>query len=200
MSASFFSEDELTEIGFASYGKGVLISRKASIYSPQKMRLGDYVRIDDFSFLNGEIHFGSYIHVSPFCLLVAGKQRIVLEDFSGLSAKVSVYGTSDDYSGASLTNPMVPDIYKTLIHGDVTICRHAIIGASSIILPGVVVGEGCAVGALSLVSRDLEPWGVYTGTPAKRVKERKKDLLELEKRFLEEERITAFRDSEPHLS
>ncbi len=200
MSASFFSEDELRRIGFASYGKGVLVSRKASIYSPQKIRLGDYVRIDDFSFLNGEIHFGSYIHVSPFCLLVAGKNRIALEDFSGLSAKVSVYGTSDDYSGASLTNPMIPDLYKTLIQGDVTIRRHAIIGASSIILPGVVVGEGCAVGALSLVNRNLEPWGIYTGIPVKRVKERKKDLLEREKQFLEEKGIAAFLDSEPHLS
>jgi galactoside O-acetyltransferase len=41
-----------------------------------------------------------------------------------------------------------------------------------------------AVGALSLVTKDCEAFGVYAGNPARRIKERKRDLLELEKLFL----------------
>ena len=56
-----------------------------------------------------------------------------------------------------------------------------IIGTQSVILPDVTIGEGSSVGAMSLVNRSLEPWGVYFGVPARRLKERSKDLLELEK-------------------
>lgn len=186
MGASFFTEEELKKVGFASYGQNVLVSRKASIYSPHKMHLGSNVRIDDFSFLNGEIHLEDYIHIGAYCLVIAGKSKIHMHTFTTLASKVSVYGISDDYSGESLTNPMVPDSFKKLVHGDVTIHRHSIIGASSIILPGVVVGEGCAVGAMTLVNKSIDPWGIYVGIPARRIKDRKDDLLELEQQFYRE--------------
>ena len=52
------------------------------------------------------------------------------------------------------------------------------------VFPGVTVAEGCSVGAMSLVTKDTQPWGVYVGIPARRLKERKKDLLQFEKEFL----------------
>lgn len=54
-------------------------------------------------------------------------------------------------------------------------------------LPGAVIPEGTAIGAMSLVKGALRPWGIYAGIPCKWVKERRKDLLELEKLFLERE-------------
>jgi galactoside O-acetyltransferase len=56
-----------------------------------------------------------------------------------------------------------------------------LIGSGSVVLPGVTIGEGSAVGALSLVSMSLDEWGVYFGSPAKRIKARSKNLLEMEK-------------------
>ena len=61
--SSFFSESELKAIGFLKYGKNVLVSRKASIYNPEQMVLGDNIRIDDFCILSGNIKLGSYIHI-----------------------------------------------------------------------------------------------------------------------------------------
>lgn len=58
-----FSESELKAIGFLKYGKNVLVSRKASIYNPEQMVLGDNIRIDDFCILSGNIKLGSYIHI-----------------------------------------------------------------------------------------------------------------------------------------
>ena len=61
--SSFFSESELKAIGFLKYGKNVLVSRKASIYNPEQMVLGDNIRIDDSCILSGNIKLGSYIHI-----------------------------------------------------------------------------------------------------------------------------------------
>ena len=49
---SFYSKEELKEIGFKKYGENVLISRKTSIYNPEKIIIGNNVRIDDFCILS----------------------------------------------------------------------------------------------------------------------------------------------------
>lgn len=177
--SSFFSHNELLQIGFAVLGNNVLISRHTSIYSPELIKIGNHVRIDDFCILSGNIELRGYNHIGAFCGLF-GKAGIVLEDFSGLSGNCLVYSVSDDYSGRSLTNPTVPDIFKNLKSGPVSIKRHCIIGAGSILLPNITIGEGSAVGALSVVSKNLEEWTVYAGNPIVKIKERERNLLELE--------------------
>jgi acetyltransferase-like isoleucine patch superfamily enzyme len=52
------------------------------------------------------------------------------------------------------------------------------------VFPGVDIAEGCSIGAMALVNKSTQPWGIYVGNPAKRIKERKKDMLELENEFL----------------
>lgn len=186
---SFFLETELHEIGFFEVGTNVKISRKASIYGAENISIGNNVRIDDFCILSGKITIRNNIHVAAYSALFGGNVGIVLEDFVNLSSRISIYAISDDYSGESMTNPTIPDKFKNITMGEVTIKRHALIGASSIILPGVVVGEGCATGALTFVNRSLDPWGIYTGIPAKRIKDRSKNILILEKQFLDEQRL-----------
>lgn len=187
MKTSFYSEEELKEIGLKSYGKNVLISRNATIYGADKIKIGDNVRIDDFCILSGNITLGSYIHIAAYCGLFGGEAGIIMEDFTTLSSRCAVYGVSDDYSGAALTNPMLPDKFRNVMDGAVTIKKHSIIGTGSSILPNVTIGEGCSVGSMSLVNKSIDAWGIYVGIPCKRIKERKKDLLELEKEFLKEE-------------
>ncbi len=180
--SSFYTEEELKALPLKSVGKNVLLSRKVSMYGMSRIELGNNVRIDDFCFFSageGGISIGDYVHISPFCSL-AGKGAIVMEAFSGLSSRVAVYSSSDDYSGASLTNPTVPDTYKKVVHGDVILKKHVIIGAGTIILPGVTVEEGTAIGALSLVAKNVGPFLIAIGNPLKVIKERKKDLIDLE--------------------
>jgi galactoside O-acetyltransferase len=113
-----------------------------------------------------------------------GAGKITLFDFCNLSSKVSIYSSNDDYSGTMMTNPTVPSRFTNVTHADVTLEKHVIIGAGSVILPGVTLREGAAIGALSLINKDCEPFGVYAGTPAKRIGNRKKDLLEVEQAWL----------------
>jgi galactoside O-acetyltransferase len=176
MNTSFYTQEELADLGLGSYGDHVLISRKASIYSTGEVFLGSHVRIDDFCIISGKIRMGSYIHISAYVALY-GRFGIEIGDYATLSGRVMVYSQNDDYSGEYLTNPMVPESITHVSGGKVTLSRHSIIGAGSIILPGITIGEGVAVGAMSLVKESLEPWYVYAGVPAKKVKERSRELL-----------------------
>jgi galactoside O-acetyltransferase len=183
---SYLTRDELEQMRFASLGSDVRISSKASIYNPKKISIGSNVRIDDFVVLSagdGGIFIGSHVHIAVYSSLI-GAGRITLADFGNLSSRVSIYSSSDDYSGLSLTNPTVPERYKRVQHADVSIGRHVIVGAGSVILPGVTIQDGVAIGALSLVTKDCEAFGIYAGIPAKLIKRRKQNLLELEQKFL----------------
>lgn len=181
---SFYNENELKEFGFKHIGKNVLISRFSRIYTPEKISIGSNVRIDDFSFLLGEINIGNNIHIAPFCLLM-GAYGIEMEDFSGLSSRVSIYSATDDYSGKFLTNPTIPNQYKNVTGGKVLLGKHVIIGTGTTILPNLKIGEGSSVGANSLVTKSLDNWGIYFGNPVKKLKSRSRDLENLEKQYLE---------------
>lgn len=177
---------DIESIGFASIGEDVRISEMARFYGAERIRIGNHVRIDDFCVLSagdGGIEIGDYVHIAVYCSLI-GKGRISLADFSGLSSRVSIYSSNDDYSGATMTNPTIPDEFKNVRHADVRLCKHVIVGSGSVILPGVTLEEGVAIGALSLVTKNCAPFGIYSGVPAKRIKERRRDLLELEARLL----------------
>jgi galactoside O-acetyltransferase len=63
----------------------------------------------------------------------------------------------------------------------IQIAQHVPIGSGSIVLPGVTIGEGAAVAAMSLVNRRLEPWIIYGGNPIKELRARSPELLSLEK-------------------
>lgn len=185
--SNFLSEEELKGLGLKEFGEHVLIGRHAVLYHPERLSLGNHVRIDDFTIISGNVTLQNYIHISQFCGLYGGESGIVMEDFTGLSSKGTVYAVSDDYAGNSMTNPMIPLKYKpTMIDSVVRIRKHAIIGCASVVLPGVTVGEGTAVGSMTLCNRDLDDWSIYVGIPARRKGDREKEILELEKLFLQE--------------
>jgi acetyltransferase-like isoleucine patch superfamily enzyme len=183
---SYYTDDQLDKIGFKYLGNNVRISDKASIYDAGMIEIGDNSRIDDFCVVSGKVKLGCFVHVAPFSLLAGGSEGIHMDDFSGLAYNVQVFSQSDDYSGRSLTNPTVPVRFKEETKRSVYLGRHVIVGAGSIVFPGVTIAEGCSVGALTLVNKSTQPWGVYLGNPARRVKERLKDLLNLEQQLLED--------------
>jgi acetyltransferase-like isoleucine patch superfamily enzyme len=183
---AYYSERQLSELGFKHIGKNIKISDKASIYDIGEIEIGDNSRIDDFCVISGNVKIGRNVHIAPLCLVAGGKKGIIMEDFSGLAYGVQVFTQSDDYSGETLTNPTVPEKYKKEFQKGIKIGIHTIVGASSIIMPGVNLSEGTSVGAMSLVRKSTEPWSIYLGNPAKKIKSRSKSLLEKEKEYLSE--------------
>jgi galactoside O-acetyltransferase len=186
--ASFFSEKELKQFKFRSIGKNVFIKKNVGMFFIENISIGNNVRIDDNVIIvaskkNSPVKIGNYIHIASNCYL-AGSDGIDMMDFTTLAPGVLIFSGSDDYSGKKLTNPMVGNPYVGGKSGKVTLCKHVIIGAGSVVLPDVTIKQGSSVGALSLVNKDLNPWGVYSGIPVKKIKSRYKDVLKLEKKFL----------------
>ncbi len=169
-------------LGLAQAGEDVVIWPLAKIIFPELISIGDSVIIDDFVFLMGgtKTNIGSFVHIGSFTSITGGGE-FIMEDFSGLSGGVRVYTGNEDYSGGGMTNPTVPYPYRKPVRSFVHIGKHAIVGANSVILPGVTIGEGAVVGANSLVTKDCKPWTTYFGSPAKSLRRRRSEkILELE--------------------
>ena len=181
---SFYSLSELNKIGFKKVGENVLISKKVSIYSPQDMSIGNNVRIDDFCILSGKLELANYIHIACYTALFGGDKGIFIGSYSTLSSRVSVYAKSDDYSGEFMTSPMIPNCYTNVISSEVIIADFVIIGSGCVILPGTNIKEGVACGSLSLINKNLEPWSINVGIPARKIKDRSKKLLQLKDEFI----------------
>jgi len=178
LNADYLTRACLEALGFASLGEDVLIHSTAVIVGADRIALGSRVRIDPYVVISvgGGLTVGNNVHIGSHCTLT-GRAAIELRDFSGLSHGVRVFSSTDDYSGESLTNPTVADSFKKVESGEVRLETHVIVGAGSVILPGAVLSEGSAVGALSLVNRSLAPWTLYAGVPVSRLRERRRDLL-----------------------
>lgn len=183
---AYYSEEQLKGFGFKYLGKNVRISDKAAIYDFEKIEIGDNSRIDDFCIISGNVRIGAFCHITPMCLVAGGVPGVYLSDFCTLAYGVKVFSQSDDYSGESMVNSLIPRKFKKEVFEKVTFDKQVIIGAGSVVLPGVHIAEGCSVGAMTLVTKSTLPWGIYVGSPARRIKERKRDILKLESEFLSE--------------
>lgn len=113
--------------------------------------------------LSSEVKIGKRVVVMPNCLMMSAG-GITIEDDAMIAANVQL-----------ITNNHDPYDRPVLVCKPIHIGRGAWIGAGSTILPGVTVGEYAIVGAGSIVTRDVPPYAVVVGSPAKVVKELDKD-------------------------
>lgn len=184
--ANSYTDAELRELGLGAVGQNVRVHRTVLFFGADKIHLRSNIRIDAYTVLTagpGELIVGNHCHLAVGCIVYGGG-GVKLEDFVGLSGRTIVYSTNDDYSGAALTGPTVAPEFTNITAAPVHVGKHVIVGAGTIILPGVRVGAGAAVGALSLVRADVPDFSIVAGAPARRIGERKRDLLDLEQRFL----------------
>lgn len=186
----YYSQEELKAFNFASLGENILISRLARIYGAQNISIGNNVRIDDFVILSGKIDIGNYVHIGASSNITGSDIGVEIKDFCGISNHVRILAISDDYSGETLSNPCIPLEYKKIQKHHIILEKHCIVGSGSVILPNAYLAEGVAIGSMSMVIRKTNPWGIYFGIPAKRIKERSNKLLKLEKTFLEQFEIS----------
>lgn len=185
---TFYSKEELKKFKFRFFGENVLIKKNVSLYFTENISIGNNVRIDDnviivASSTKNPVSIANHVHIASNCYL-AGSDGIELMDFTTLAPGVQIFSGSDDYSGEKMTNPTIDKKYIGGKSGKITLRKHVIIGANSVILPNVTIQEGSSVGALSLVNKSIDSWGIYCGIPVKKLKKRSKNLLNLEKQFM----------------
>ncbi|MDW2958469.1 MAG: acyltransferase [Alphaproteobacteria bacterium] len=175
---SFYTIDELKQLGLKSVGQNVKISKKCSIYGAKNISVGNNVRIDDFSILSGNIEIGDFVHISAYVALY-GRGGIKIGNFCGISPRSTLFSASDDFSGEYMISPMVPDELTNLDVRPIVLNDYVQLGTSTTVMPGVNFGQGSVTGACSLVLKDTKPWTINIGIPCKFYKERARKIMDM---------------------
>lgn len=188
----YFSEKELFNLGFKNIGKNVRIAKNCIIRGIENIVIGDHVRIDGYTeiFVEGRgfLKLGSFVHVAGSVNIFAD-EGVIMEDFSGISHGVKIYTVSRKHQYICYVSPSVDlSEHENFKKGQVHLGKHVVIGANTVVMPNVIIGEGTSVGAYSLIASNLDPWGVYCGIPVKKIKNRLKDIMDKEKMFLKKYR------------
>lgn len=164
--------------GWHHIGADVRIHSQARIIDPATITIGDHVIVDDFVFVgrHESLTLGNYVHVACHASITGGGTCFVA-DFAGISSGARILTGTDDFLGGGLTGPTIPAEFRCVERSEVIIEAFAIVGANAVVLPGVRIGEGTTIGAGSVVTRDVEPWMVYAGSPARPIKPRAKEMI-----------------------
>jgi acetyltransferase-like isoleucine patch superfamily enzyme len=146
-------------------GEGVFIYPLCKMIRPENAELDDHCRLFDNVFVDAgkSLKIGKYSTITWQCVIEGGASTTIGDRvFLGPGAKVlnSTYELNGYYSIEHIPN----ECRKSFL-GDIVIKDDAYIGANSVIMPGVTIGEGAVVGANSLVNHNLKPWGIYFGNP-----------------------------------
>lgn len=186
---AILSRRKLQRLGLAAVGNSVRIDESTQVFGAERVAIGSHVRIDCFTVITsgpGDVTIGDHVHLGVgVCLF--GTAGIEIGDFASLSSRVAVYSTSDDFVDGHLSGPTVPAELRNVHAAQIIVGSHVIVGAGSVILPGVRLGRGATVGALSLVKRDLADGEVAGGVPARSLGRRNLQRLDrLEARALTE--------------
>jgi acetyltransferase-like isoleucine patch superfamily enzyme len=190
----YYSDDELRHLGLGDVGQNVRLDRSTVLLNPAGLRIGDNTRIDAFCLISAfgsGVSVGRNVHIAAGAYIF-GSGGVTIEDFAGLSARSIIYSANDDYSGEYLTGPTIEPELRAVRTAPVRVGRHAVVGAGSIILPGVTLGDGSAIGALSLIKEDVDAFTIVAGSPARAVKTRSRRLLVREAELLRREQERGF--------
>lgn len=162
-----------------SCGEDVFISKNVEIRRPHLVTVGKHVAIDSGVYITTQAEIGDYIHISPHVTAIGGeKSKIIVGNFVTIASGTRLIAGSDAFLGDGFTSVTVPEKYRdTVKYSTIHIERFAGIGTNVVIMPGVTIAEGSVIGACSLVTKDTEPWTIYTGIPARAMKIRKKEKM-----------------------
>lgn len=141
--------------------------------------VGEFTYIADSEFESHVTHFYPWsrdrLIIGRFCQIAAGVE-FVMNDANHQMNAVSTFPFYT-MEGWSMAPPAAEDMpFK----GDTVIGNDVWIGQNAVILPGVHIGDGAIIGASSVVGRDVEPYSIVAGNPAKLIRKRFDDeLIEL---------------------
>ncbi len=143
--------------------------------------VGDYTYYDDFEDVynfekNVKYHFafmGDKLIIGKFCMIASGVTFIM----NGANHKIdgiSTYPFSIFRNGWESVTPEISDLpYK----GDTIIGNDVWIGANTTIMPGINIGDGAIIATNSTITKDVAPYSIVGGNPAKLIRKRFSDKM-----------------------
>lgn len=151
--------------------KSRLISKTAIIERVDLVKISNTAEIKDYVIIrtyDNEVVIGDYTQINPF-VVIYGHNKIAIGNKVMIGPHCMIASGNHDYKQVKI--PMMNG--GNLTKGPIVIGDDVWIGANSTILDGVKIGNGAVIGANSLVNRDIEPYSVVAGNPAKFIKYRK---------------------------
>ena len=165
-----------------------MIHSSVIFFGKDRIKIGKNVRIDCYSVLSAGpagIEIGDNVHISSAVQIFGFSGKVIIESFAGISPRATLLTATDDFVEGHMIGPCVPEEYRKVQKGNIIVCRHAVIGCGSVVLPGVTIGQGASVGALSLIKFDVPEYAVVVGIPQRQIGTRNRQLLEeLERKYL----------------
>ena len=163
---------------FKYCGKDVKVYPLTKINRAENVEIDDFSRILDYVYIDAgkSLKIGKYSIITWQCLIEGGAKTAIGDRvFIGPGTKLltSTYAFNGFY-----TNEFLPEGTNDILYGDIVLENDSYIGANSVIMPGVIIGEGALVGSNAFVNKDLDPWGIYVGSPVKKIGERQKPTSE----------------------
>jgi len=159
-------------------GPEVRIFEPVTIISPEKVVLKGHDMISEYVHIMGGIStiIGWFVHIAPY-VSISGGGRTRVEDFANIAAGSRIITGIDATDGTGLMGPTVPDRLRNVTRSFVTLKKFAFLATNTIVFPNITIGEGAVVGSGSVVTKDIEPWTINIGSPAKPIKKRPKDKI-----------------------
>ncbi len=154
-------------------GEGIRLMPLAKIANPGVVELDDFCRVRDFVFIWGGqgVKIGKYCDVQPHVVVWGGGTLEVHDRVSIGPGSVLLTAIYSYEKGMRMVDGLGEGTTKAL-YGKLTIQSDVYVGANCTLMPNIVVGEGAIIGAGSFVNKDCEPFGIYVGSPARKVAER----------------------------
>lgn len=114
------------------------------------------------------VRIGRNTHVDQFCTFY-GQGGLNIGTDCAIASGVIIYTQTNQYESDAMSKIIdQPVVYKPVIIGD-----DVWIGAGAVILPGVQIGDHAVVGSCALVRKDVAPWSIVGGVPAKEIGDRR---------------------------
>ena len=181
LQSRYLDENELRELGIGKVGTNVRVSEHATLVGLENMSLGSNIRIDSHVVIlsrRGKFTVGDNVHIEPLSSIIT-HYGVKIGNFCTISHGVRLFTASANYGGDHFTNVFPDEKYQKAIAGEIILEDHVIVGGNSVVMPGVTISEGAAIGALSFVRNSVSGWAIYGGNPLKRIRTRKRSIKEI---------------------
>lgn len=136
-----------------------LILPGAKIIHPENLVIEAHSRIDDFCLINaaGGVKIGRYSAIHSGTRIIGGG-RFEMGDYSVITYNCVIVTGYPKHTSHMST--MVPREFKDTVVGEVILGDEVFVGSNSVIMPGIHIGDGAVIAALSYIDRDIPPWTI----------------------------------------
>lgn len=167
-------QEKLAALETVSFGEHCFVAENANLFAEpgRTILVGDHSFIAANCFLHGPIEIGRSVSINQGCKLEGSRGGIVIGDYSRIAAGCALYAFNHGMNAEQLISA------QPITSKGITIGKDVWIGAHCGITDGVNIGDHAIVGMNSTVTRDVEPWSIVAGTPARKIGDRRESTRE----------------------